>query len=92
MSAHDQTEAPSYDDVNTAVIMLVGAISAIVTLLIIYFVQGLAYHWQNTHLRPMNTMPTSLTAVETIDQQKLAIEKASTPIDKAMASVVEENK
>lgn len=92
MSAHDQTEAPSYDDVNTPVIMLVGAISAIVTLLIIYFVQGLAYHWQNSYLSPMDTQPTSVTAVETINDQKLALEKASTPIETAMAEVVAESK
>ena len=43
-------EAPSYDDVNTPVIVLVGAISALVTLLTIMFVQGLCYHWQNSFL------------------------------------------
>ena len=48
---HGHGEGPSYDDINTPVIVLVGAISAIVTLLTIMFVP-VSY----THL----TLPTIL--------------------------------
>jgi uncharacterized membrane protein len=44
--ASEQTNRPQYDDINTGTIILVGLISAIVTFLIIGFVQGLAYRWQ----------------------------------------------
>jgi hypothetical protein len=45
-SAGEQPNRPQYDDVNTGVILMVGLISAIVTFLIIGFVQGLAYRWE----------------------------------------------
>jgi hypothetical protein len=45
-AASEETNRPQYDDINTGTIVLVGLISAIVTFLIIGFVQGLAYRWQ----------------------------------------------
>lgn len=45
-AASEHSDRPNYDDVNTGTIILVGIISAIVTFLIIGFVQGLAYRWQ----------------------------------------------
>jgi hypothetical protein len=45
-SEEERSGRPQYDDVNTGVILMVGLISAIVTFLIIGFVQGLAYRWE----------------------------------------------
>lgn len=45
-AASEQSDRPQYDDVNTGIILMVGLISAIVTFLIIGFVQGLAYRWE----------------------------------------------
>jgi hypothetical protein len=45
-AAGEASNRPQYDDINTGTIILVGLISAIVTFLIIGFVQGLAYRWQ----------------------------------------------
>ena len=42
----EASNRPQYDDVNTGVILMVGLISAIITFLIIGFVQGLTYRWQ----------------------------------------------
>jgi hypothetical protein len=46
-AASEETNRPQYDDINTGTIVLVGLISAILTFLIIGFVQGLAYRWQS---------------------------------------------
>ena len=88
-SHHDQ-EAPSYDDINTPVVLLVGAISAIVTLITIFLVQGLCYQWQNDYLtRRENTEPTSRTAVKKIEEQKanLFAESNTLNIDEAKSKV-----
>ena len=63
-------EAPSYDDINTPVIVLVGAISALVTLITIMFVQGLCYHWQNSYLKKRSAAPENMPAVVNVQKQK----------------------
>ena len=87
---HHEHEAPSYDDVNTPVIVLVGAISALITLLIIMFVQGLCYHWQNSYIKTHTTEAVSMPANEQIAQQKsvLAGGDGIVPIDQAMEQVI----
>ncbi len=83
---HDDT--PSYDDINTPVIVLVGAISALATLLTIMFVQGLCYHWQNSQverrLKDVENMP----AVVQVQEQKDELTAATVSIDDAMKKVV----
>ena len=81
-------EAPSYDDVNTPVIVLVGAISALVTLLTIMFVQGLCYHWQNSFLIGKASGVEAMPAVVQIEEQKEELVKAPVPISLAMEEVV----
>ena len=81
-------EPPSYDDVNTPVVVLVGAISALVTLLTIMFVQGLCYHWQNAYLKRISADVESMPAVEQIDRQKEELVMAEVPIGEAMKKVV----
>ena len=86
--AHAGHEPPSYDDVNTPVIVLVGAVSALVTLLTIMFVQGLCYHWQNSYLERRSAEVENIPAVEQINRQKEELATAEVPIDKAMQKVV----
>ncbi len=87
---HGAHETPSYDDINTPVIVLVGAISALVTLLTIMFVQGLCYHLQNSYLQSKSTDAVSMPANKQIAEQKQILSGGDgiVPIDKAMRSVV----
>lgn len=88
-SAHSDEAPPSYDDINTPVIVLVGAISAIVTLITIMFVQGLSYHWQNSHILGDKTARENMPAVIEIEKQKqlLVGSEGLVPIEDAMKKV-----
>ena len=83
-------EAPSYDDVNTPVIVLVGVISAIITLLTIMFVQGLCYHWQNSYIKLRTTDAVSMPANQQIQNQQAILKGGDgiVPITEAMQKVV----
>lgn len=87
-AGHGGHETPSYDDVNTPVIVLVGAISTLVTLLTIMFVQGLCYHWQNSYLRKRSDEVENMPAVVQIDEQKEELVTAKVPIEDAMKKVI----
>lgn len=94
MNSHDEQEAPRYDDINTPVVLLVGAISAVITLITIFLVQGLCYHWQNEFLTRNQVGPTSMPAVQKIEEQKSSLmdsEKRALTIDAAMSAVVAEH-
>ena len=81
-------ETPSYEDLNTPVIVLVGAISAIVTLLTILFVQGLYYHWSNSYTQKRLEQTGVMPAVAEINEQKAALKTCDVPIEDAMQKVV----
>ena len=87
---HAEHEVPSYDDINTPVIVLVGIISAIVTLLTIMFVQGMYYHWQNSYLKIRSNESVSMPASQTVLEQKARLEGGDgvASIEKAMQAVV----
>ncbi len=87
---NSSVEPPSYDDVNTPVIVLVGVIRALVTLLTIMFVQGMCYHWQNSYLKEQSSQAVSMPANQQIEKQKavLAGGDGVIPIDEAMQKVV----
>lgn len=87
---HGHGDAPSYDDINTPVVVLVGAISAIVTVVTIMFVQGLCYHWHNSFIRKRSTEPENMPAVAQIAEQKKMLEGGDglTSIDAAIDKVV----
>ena len=85
---HDHGETPSYDDINTPVIVLVGAISAIVTLVTIMFVQGMCYQWKNSFIRQRSMEPTSSAAVQEVRKQQAELESAPVAIADAMKQVV----
>jgi hypothetical protein len=85
---HGGHEPPSYDDLNTPAILLVGVISALVTLLTIMFVQGLCYHWQNSYLTKQSVLADEMPVVERIKAQKEQLVKAEVPIEDAMQKIV----
>lgn len=87
---HEHHEKPRYDDINTPVIVLVGAISAIVTLITIMFVQGLCYHWQNSFLRQRSNEVENMPAVVEINKQKELLNGSDglVSIEDAMKKVV----
>ena len=94
MSDHNNAEPPSYDDINTSAVVLTGAIAALVTLMTIYFVQGVAYRWQNSVLQQRseeNQGPVSVTSYDQIQAQQalLAGGEGTTSIDEAMKAVVQ---
>ena len=66
------TAGPSYDDINTPVIIMVGFISAVVTVLIIALVQGMAYNWEASYLKKKDT--NNIPAVKQIADQKKVLE------------------
>ena len=87
-----EAERPSYDDVNIPVLVLVGIISAILTFVIIAFVQGMCYHWQNAKIRSRSTETVNLPSLQVIEQQKSTLEGGDgiVPIDDAMQQVIEQ--
>jgi hypothetical protein len=87
---HTGSEVPSYDDINTPVIVLVGIISAIVTLLTIMFVQGMYYHWSNSFLKDKTSEVVSIPASQTVLDQKALLKGGDGvfSIEEAMQAVV----
>ena len=91
MSDHNNTEPPAYDDINTSAVILTGAIAALVTLMTIYFVQGVAYRWQNSVLDQRNQAgPTSMPSYQQIEDQKSLLVGGgdTTSIDDAMKTII----
>jgi hypothetical protein len=82
---------PSYDDINTPVIFMVGIISAIVTIVIIAFVQGLCYHWQSSFTAAQDQLYGSSIVKPIIDAQKKDLEggESRVPITEAMNRIVQ---
>ena len=64
-------EKPSYDDINTPVVIMVGIISAILTLLAMMFVQGLYYHWEKNLPAAMVDISRS---ADPVPEQKMLLE------------------
>ncbi len=67
---------PSYDDVNVPVLFLVVVISALITALIVAFVQGLAYRWENYYTREQVYGRGNRALTEIIDGQKANLTNA----------------
>ncbi|MEZ6096073.1 MAG: hypothetical protein R3C03_17925 [Pirellulaceae bacterium] len=87
-AVHDR---PSYDDVNTSAIVMMGIISAIITVVIVAFVQGLSYHWQRLSAESMaEKYNTNWAVTEQIAEQRENLNNAKTPIAEAMKNVVSE--
>ena len=70
-SQHGHEHArPRYDDINTTVVLIVGVVSAIITLLTIWFVQGIAYQWENSYIRDRSLGTPNTPVQELINNQK----------------------
>ncbi|MEM9940857.1 MAG: hypothetical protein AAF939_04635 [Planctomycetota bacterium] len=88
--AHGHGDAPSYDDINVPVIILVGAISAVATLISIMFIQGLCYHWQNSFIRTRSAEVENTASVAEVQRQKDTLQggEGIVPIDDAIDKVI----
>lgn len=94
-SSHDShgREKPSYDDINTTAVVVVGLISALFTFLIIAFVQGLYFQWNNSYVRERSTEYVNKPVKKLIDNQKNMLngtEEGTIPIEEAMELVLDE--
>lgn len=87
-----EREKPSYDDINTPAIIIVGLISALFTFLIIAFVQGLYYQWNNSYVRERSTDYVNKPVLKVINKQKSMLEGSeedgTISIDQAMEKVL----
>lgn len=84
-NATENQDLPSYDDINTPVVVMVGVISAILTLLAMMFVQGLFYHWEGQFSsRPMVHSVLS----DPRESQKEVLTSGPVSIDQAIEKVV----
>lgn len=82
---------PSYDDINTPMVLMVGVIAALVTLITIMFVQGLYYQWEKSQLRARAKELVEMPAVKEINRQKSVLTGGDgvASIDVAMKEVIE---
>jgi hypothetical protein len=90
-------DRPSYDDINTPVIVLIGVISAVVTLLTIWAVEGLYYHWHNGLVRELTYERANPLQADVIAAQRdlLVIgdeERQYKPLDSVVPEVIERYK
>lgn len=96
---HDEAaeaEAPqkgaSYDDINVPVILMVGAISAILTIATIFFVQGLYYQWKNSYVRERSYDYVNEPVREIVESQKALLSgeaEGIKSIDDSITEVIE---
>lgn len=89
---HAHETRPRYDDVNVSVVVMVGVISVIVTMLTIWFVQGLTYQWENSYIRERSWEYANTPAKQVIEDQKKLLagdpQAGIIPIDEAIKKVV----
>ncbi len=85
---------PRYDDINTPVILMAGAISAIITVCTIFFVQGLYYQWSNSYIRERSTDYVNESVLEIVNGQKALLngnqEQGVKPVSETMNEVISE--
>ena len=97
--ADEHHEKPHYDDVNVPSVVTLGVISAVVTYIIIVFVQGLYYQWEASQIAEKE-YGIPVVAAKAIALQKESLTgyleskegayKKSIPIEQAMLVVVDE--
>ena len=86
------TTGQSYDDINVPVILMVGLISAILTVATIFFFQGLYYKWQNSYVRERSYDYVNEPVREIVDGQKALLsgeQEGIKSIEETMTEVVE---
>ncbi len=90
---HSVPDKPSYDDVNTTAVYMVGLISAILTVVIIAVVQGFTYQMINRTTAEKDETYHELWVAPVIQEQRRHLqgdEKGTISIAEAMKLVVEE--
>ena len=87
-----ETTGASYDDINVPVVLMVGAISTILTIATIFFVQGLCYQWQNGYVRERSYDFVNEPVRAIVDNQKKLLtgeQDGIQSIDDSIAEVVQ---
>ena len=90
--AHAGETKPSYDDINTSLVVMVGIVSAILTYLSVVVVQAMTYQWDMNMIRKRSHDVPYTKSVDAINVQKeqldanLSIERLS--IEQAMTETV----
>ena len=82
----------SYDDINVPVVVMVGIISAIVTVVMIFFVQGLSYQWKNSYIMERSWDYVNEPVREQVESQKALLsgeQEGIKSIDDTMNEVIE---
>ena len=69
-SVADSRKHPNYDDINTPVVVLIGFISLVVTLLTIWAVEGLYYHWYSDLVQTRKYSLENTRPIDQINAQK----------------------
>lgn len=87
-------EKPRYDDINVPVVVMVGFISAVLTLVTIFFVQGLCYQWQNSYIRDRSTDYVNRPVKEIVEGQRAMLNGDAAagivPVKESMNKVIEQ--
>jgi hypothetical protein len=85
---HAAEPTPSYEDINTPVVVMVGVISALLTLLSMMFFQGLYYHWEDGVLNSPDANRSHVN--KTVESQKSLLRGGDgrKSIEEAMESIV----
>lgn len=90
--SHGGRQRPSYDDVNTPVVILIGVISMVVTFLTIWFVEGIYYQWQNKLVTERNYDVSNPIQADIINGQKAILEgddeKGIVALDSVVGDIV----
>lgn len=73
-NAHHGGNKPSYDDINTSLVVMVGIVSAIVTYLSVVVVQALTYQMNMNMIRDRSYDMQYTKSVEAIDAQRAQLE------------------
>lgn len=85
---HSDEAMPSYDDINTPVVVMVGVISGLLTLLSMMFVQGLYYHWDERIQKNVEVMQTEASTLIEEQKQLLKGGESAKSIEDSMQAVV----
>lgn len=82
--SQDSPAKPAYDDINVPVVILIGVISTVITLVTIWFVEGIYHRWHNSFVRSVNYEVANFAQTEIVNQQKRLLEGDA---DKGVASL-----
>lgn len=73
-AGHERPDRPAYDDINVPVVVLIGVISTVITLVTIWFVEGIYHRWNNSVVQAVNYDVANFAQTEIVNQQKHLLE------------------